>query len=684
MTGASRGPERSRFLPFSAVVGQEEAKTALLLAALDPNLGGVLLRGHKGSAKTTLARGLAALLGEGTPFVELPLGASEDRVVGAIDVAALVRDRTHAFRPGLLAEAHGGVLYVDEINLLADHLVDTLLDVAVSGVNRVERDGITEVHPARFVLVGSMNPEEGELRPQLLDRFGLAVDVAAPDDPAARAEIVRRQLAREQREASAPTGAESFAASPGVDEDGTAEADAALRAALASRRPARLLPVLFGAAARLALAVGAEGMRADLSLCRAAAALAGWEGRESAEVDDLRRVAPLVLAHRRRRQPFDAPGIDDQELQRALDEALEPGPADAGPAPGADSGGKGPAPDSGAAPGADLGPDPDPGVELGTGEDPGPGPPPDSDAGPDAHADRDGEPEPGPDPAGAAGAGRPEPRPNPGEPDPEPLSVDLPTIPARPRLVSAPARRGQTVAGERGRLVGTTPLQRPGQGLAVTPTVLAHAARTGGADEPLAAADLRAPVATQKRSRLVIVAVDASGSMAATRRLAVARRAVLGLLGEAYHRRDRVALVAFRGEQAEVVLRPTGSVEIARRRLADLPTGGTTPLAAGLAAVTEVVVQAARTNESEPYVVFITDGRATAGGPDPLAQADRAAAELAATGAMALVLDAESGPTRLGLAGRLARALGAELLDLEALEAAGEGAVEAAIRDRLG
>ena len=184
-------------LPFSAVVGQDDAKLALVLAAAQPRLGGVLLRGQKGSAKTTLARGHAALLAEGAPFVELPLGATEDRVLGSIDLAALLNDGTPRFRPGLLAAADGGVLYVDEINLLADHLIDSLLDVAVSGVNRVERDGVSHTHPARFVLVGSMNPEEGELRPQLLDRFGLAVDVRASDDPAERAEVVRRQLASE-------------------------------------------------------------------------------------------------------------------------------------------------------------------------------------------------------------------------------------------------------------------------------------------------------------------------------------------------------------------------------------------------------------------------------------------------------------------------------------------------------
>src|SRR3954452_15121315 len=181
--------------PFTAVVGQEDAKLALLLNAVDPAIGGVLLRGQKGSGKTTLARGLAALLPGDAPFVELPVGATEDRLVGTIDLAAALTAGERRFQAGLLAEAHGGVLYVDEVNLLPDHLVDVLLDVAASGVNRVEREGVSHSHPSRFVLVGSMNPEEGELRPQLLDRFGLAVDVAASTDPRVRADAVRRRLA---------------------------------------------------------------------------------------------------------------------------------------------------------------------------------------------------------------------------------------------------------------------------------------------------------------------------------------------------------------------------------------------------------------------------------------------------------------------------------------------------------
>jgi len=307
MTQSSTAPASGSF-PFDAVVGHDDAKLALRLAALDPLIGGVLLRGHKGSAKTTLARGLADLL-DGAPFVELPLGATEDRVVGSLDTRAALSGGEIEFRPGLLAAADGGVLYVDEINLLADHLVDVLLDVAVSGRNVVERDGVSHRHDARFVLVGSMNPEEGELRPQLLDRFGLCVTIETTTDLAARAEAVRRRLAFDRGE---PVGA--------GDPGGSSEL--AATAELASIGDPVIGDTVIEAANRLAVAVGAEGLRADLTLCRAAAACARLDGRDEASVDDVARVAPLVLAHRSRRGPFDPPVLPPDAVEQALRDAF--------------------------------------------------------------------------------------------------------------------------------------------------------------------------------------------------------------------------------------------------------------------------------------------------------------------------------------------------------------------------
>jgi magnesium chelatase subunit D len=640
-------------LPFSSVVGQDDAKLALLLATIEPRLGGVLLRGDKGSAKTTLARGLAALLPDGAPFVELPLGAGEDRVVGAIDVAALLDSRTHAFKPGLLAAAHGGVLYVDEINLLPDHLVDTLLDVAASGVNRVERDGFSETHPARFVLVGSMNPEEGELRPQLLDRFGLAVDVRAPDDPQVRAEIVRRQLAFEA------------AASPDPPDGLNASGDDDLRTVLNGVVAVRCDDETIRAAARLAVAVGAQGLRADLALCRAAGALAGWDGRDRPIPGDLRRVAPLVLGHRRRRDPFESPGIASAELSAALDDALEDRAVDDD---ALDDGGQ-----------EDASPPDEPD-----------GPPNDA---PDGGDRPDGAPRDEPDgPAGADGSGESE---GAGEQAPAPPTSDLPDLRVeapvplgRPGSTPGPRRvaggRAPSAPGRAGRQIGNEAFAGGRRPLDPTGTAIANTSRTNGLGGEFKAEDLRAVVALQPRASLIIFAVDASGSMAGRRRLDAARAAVFALLGDAYRRRDRVAMVVFKGESAEVVLRPTGSVEIARARLADLTSGGRTPLAAGLAEVTRLVRATERAGGPQPAVVVITDGRATAGGADPLAEANAAAADLATTGVGCLVIDAETGPIKLGLAGSLATVLAADHVVLEDLERSGSGeGVAEAIRRRI-
>ncbi|HEV7536936.1 MAG TPA: ATP-binding protein, partial [Acidimicrobiia bacterium] len=281
--------------PLSAIVGQDDLKLALLLHAVDPKLGGVLIRGEKGSGKSTAARALATLMpapgadSGPAPFVELPIGATEDRVVGTLDLEGALLEGRSRLRPGLLAAAHRGVLYVDEVNLLADHLVDVLIDAAAFGVNRIERDGLTAEHPCRFVLVGSMNPEEGELRPQLLDRFGLAVEVRAPRDPELRTEVVRRRLAFD---ADAAAFAERFA----TDET-------ALRGAIAGA--AEMLgdvavpDDVLTLTSRLCAELDAEGLRADLVLARGAAALAALDGRKEATVDDVVRLAPLALAHRR-------------------------------------------------------------------------------------------------------------------------------------------------------------------------------------------------------------------------------------------------------------------------------------------------------------------------------------------------------------------------------------------------
>lgn len=555
-------------LRFSGVVGLDEAKLALTLAGLQPRLGGVLLRGEKGSAKTTLARGFASLLPEGAPFVELPLGATEERVVGSLDLSALLQDGSVNFRAGLLAAAHGGVLYVDEINLLADHLVDVLLDVAVSGINRVERDGVAHEHPARFVLIGSMNPEEGELRPQLLDRFGLAVDVVAPRAVEDRVEAVRRQLSRDVG---------------GSDDHAAAADDAALSARFAAATPATIDEATIEVASRLALAVGAEGLRADLMLCRAAVALASWEGRAEATEDDLRVVAPMVLAHRRRRGPMDQSGISQDELDDAFDQAT-------------------------------------------------------SDAEPSA------------------------------EPEDDFDTADNVAAP-KPKKLDGAGNAGRSAVsreGARGRVIGdrapTTSAFR------VAPVASARSmveARVADPDVSLNQSHLREAIVEERQGALVVVVLDASGSMGAARRVEAAKGLVLTLLTEAYQRRDRVALVTVSGGGAEVVMRPTGSVEVARARLDAVKTGGTTPLADGIAAAADLVDQG-RASGLAARVVLITDGRATEPVGDPVAAAQAAAARL--VNVPTVIVDAEEASPRLGLAATYAAAAAAELVSLTDLE----------------
>nr|WP_232959097.1 AAA family ATPase [Corynebacterium marambiense] len=288
---------------------------ALILNAISPRIGGVVVRGEKGTAKTTTVRAFAALL-DGAPLVNLPIGATEDRVVGSLDVETVLTTGRAEYHPGLLAQADGGVLYVDEVNLLADHLVDTLLDAAATGRVTIERDGISHISPADFVLVGTMNPEEGELRPQLLDRFGLAVDVAASRDVEIRAEIIRRRLDYE----ADPAGFAS--AWEGEDAD------------LAARitRAREILPEVeltgtnLARIAHICASFDVDGMRADLVIARAAAACAAYRGDTAVTDEDIRTAAQLALPHRRRRDPFDEPGLDEDKLDETMDEARDQHP----------------------------------------------------------------------------------------------------------------------------------------------------------------------------------------------------------------------------------------------------------------------------------------------------------------------------------------------------------------------
>jgi magnesium chelatase subunit D len=674
-------------------VGQPDLRLALLLNAVSPAVGGVLVRGEKGTAKSTAVRALAALLPDvdavpGCRFccdpadpdlrcpdgphdpsldgvtrparmVELPVGASEDRLVGALDIERALTEGVRAFEPGLLADAHRGVLYVDEVNLLHDHLVDLLLDAAAMGASYVEREGVSVRHASRFLLVGTMNPEEGELRPQLLDRFGLTVEVAASRETDERVEVVRRRLAYD----ADPAG---FAAR-------WAEDELALRERIAAAR--RLLPEVRlgdGALRQIAATCAAfevDGMRADIVMARTATALAAWADRTVVLAEDVRQAALLALPHRRRRNPFDAPGLDEDRLDEALEQAR-----------GADGG-----TDATTGDGTDDDPEPD---------GPGPGGPgpdgPDGPGGGRPPRDTPGDGRPGGPDAGS-GSGEPggrEAADGPGTPPAEQVPA-IPADPYRTRPLAVPGL-GEGAAGRRsrartahGRTTGARRPLGPPDPLHLAATVRAAAPhqRARGRTGPglvVRRDDLRQAVREGREGNLVLFVVDASGSMAARQRMGAVKGAVLSLLLDAYQRRDKVGLVTFRGTGADLALPPTSSVDAGAARLARLPTGGRTPLAAGLLRAHEVLrVERMRDPSRRPLLVLVTDGRAT-GGAEPVAAAARAARLLAASHLASVVVDCESGPVRLGLAGSLARELGAVAVTLEELRA---DAVSALVRD---
>ena len=658
-----------RTFPFSAVVGSEDMALALILTTVSPEVGGVLVRGEKGTAKTTMVRALAQVLPtidvvEGCRFscdpldldptcpdgphdhpavrsrparlVELPVGATEDRVIGSLDLRQALGIGQVVYEPGLLAAAHRGILYVDEVNLLHDHLVDLLLDAAAMGRSTVERDGVSVAHAARLILIGTMNPEEGELRPQLLDRFGLTVEITAPRDPELRAEVVRRRMAFDREPAA-------FVAA-------YAAAEQALRVRIAAAR--KLLPSVhlgdrqLATIARVCGGFEVDGMRADIVTARAAAAHAAWHGRSKITKSDIRAAARLALPHRRRRNPFDAPGLDEDLLDQLLDEQPDPEPT------------------------------------------PPNGSPPD---GLPSGSERNGD--------SSTSSGHNEAaHPNGHEMQPEPVEgastrsahIDLPPASGfstgrivsagdtyRTRLFTAPGI-GVGEAGHRsraltsvGRAVGAVAADHGSGRLHLTATIRAAAPHQVGrgrlADERLrlATPDLRLTETEGRESNLVLLVVDASGSMAARRRMEAVKAAALSLLLDAYQRRDKVGLITFRGAGATLALPPTSSIDTAARRLEDLPSGGRTPLAEGLLCAAETLrLERIRDPRHRSLLVLVTDGRATHGA-DAVGRSRQVANQLRRAGVASLVIDCESGRISLGLAQTLSVHLGAQYVTVD-------------------
>lgn len=657
----------NRIYPFSAIVGQERMKRALILNAIHPGIGGVLIRGEKGTAKSTAVRALATLLPEiavmeGCPYscdpshpdelcdvcrrnssrrltsrrvrvVNLPLNATEDRLIGGMDFEAAIRSGNPRFQPGLFAEAHRGILYVDEVNLLDDHLVDVLLDVSASGENVVEREGLSFRHPARFILVGTMNPEEGELRPQFLDRFGLCVGVSGAEDPE------ERVLLMERREAF-DTDAPEFDVLYREENEKLATSVATARNLLTSVRMDRSLRQFIS---ELCMENNVAGHRADLIIERTAAAIAALDGRVETTPEDIREAAELALPHR----------------QRA---AAPPPPAEQ-PPPRNEHKHQNP------------------------------------ERNPDQEKEEQKSQEPNPVSERAGNESSPE---REGESGSEEKQNDIQeTQSVQERIFEVgetfkvrrihrrkdrvlrrgSGRRNRTRTSQKqGRYVKSTMRQERGD-LALDATLRAaapHQARRPRHPRlavTIRSRDIREKVREKRVGSFLLFIVDASGSMGAQGRMAAAKGAVMSLLLDAYQKRDRVAMIAFRKREAQLMLPPTSSIDLAGKLLRDLPVGGRTPLSAGLIKGYETLRNHLLKDPSaQPIAVLITDGKTNVALNEenpPLGESLGIASHMALDERIKfIVVDTEqSGFVRFGLALRLAEALRGDYFKIDDLRA---------------
>ncbi|MBE0481457.1 MAG: magnesium chelatase subunit D family protein [Dehalococcoidia bacterium] len=628
-------------LPFTAIVGQEKLKQALLLNAVNPGLLGVLIRGEKGTGKSTAVRALADLLPEidvvRCPFncspanpslqcsvcndkylraedlpvakrkvkvVELPLGATEDRVTGTLDIEKALIAGVKTLEPGILAEVNQGILYIDEVNLLDDHLVDILLDSAAMGINIIEREGISVSHPSRFILVGTMNPEEGEIRPQLLDRFGLSVEIRGVKDVQARVEIIRV--------------VESFEKDPEAFATKYENAQEDLRNRILNARGLLVEVDISGGQLRtiadLCLEFEVHGHRADFLIARAAKTLAAYNQRKNVIEEDIRQAAELVLPHRMRRLPFEDPEPISKRIEAVLQRKT----------PSAE--GKTDTQDYGKAEG---------------------------------HAEDDEEAD--------ACAQIEQPRAeDPSHPHGR-RKAEIKINKDRKRRTGS-GRRARTLSTHSGKYVKARISDDAARDIAIDATIRAVAARKGTLE--IEKQDLREKVRAKKVSSVIVFVVDTSGSMAAMHGIEMAKSATMSLLHESYQKRDKVAFVAVAGEKASILLHPTSSVELAVRHLKALPTEGRTPLSDGLYKGIEILkTQLWKNRNVIPVMVLVSDGR----GNVPLATDVREelvflAGEIKRRGINMVVIDSDDDFLNLGYNKEIVEASGAKHFRLHELD----------------
>lgn len=630
----------SPLYPFPAIIGQEDLKLALLLNAINPKIGGVLIRGEKGTAKSTIVRSLADLLPEITQrkkVVTLPLNATEDRVSGGMDFEQAVRTGKKELLPGLLAEAHQAILYVDEINLLDDHIVDIVLDAAASGWNRIERESLSLCHPSEFLLVGTMNPEEGDLRPQLLDRFGFCVEVTAEVDLLKRVELM---VQRERFDADPNTFRQAYS------EEIEAFSEK-IREAADRIRSVHMPEFLRSFIAELCNKQHVAGHRADIVIEQGAIAHAAFLGKTTVAVDDIQAVSKFALLHRK---------------QEVSDPPTPPPPEQDDPSENSES----------SEPEDDQTPDQNENQEQET-------PPPpeqqpdDHDATEDASENQDH------DETQSKDEGHlPQ--------DNDQLFEIGETFRVR-RIESRKDKKSRRGSGRRsrtrvslkqGRYVKST-LRKGTNDIAFDATLRAAAPFQKQRKIPkdlcvaLNQEDIREKIREKKTGNFLLFVVDASGSMGAKGRMSASKGAIMSLLLDAYQKRDKVAMISFRKESAVVNLPATSSIELAAKRLSEMPVGGRTPLSAGLEKAIQMIQSVQyRDSASRPIVIIITDGRSNVAVTDlkPIEEALMMAGRLAENENLTrIVVDTESkGPVMFGLAGQLAAAADAAYYKIDDLK----------------
>lgn len=624
--------------PFTAVVGQEQAKKALLIALVNPKAGGLLIGGRKGTAKSVLARSAKELIGS-KQFIDLPLNVTEDMLFGSIDIEYAVSKGQKRFAPGILARANENILYIDEVNLLRQELLLAVLDANAAGLNQVERDGISFTHPVHLTVVATMNPEEGVLPQHILDRFGMYVDVEGEAEIEHRVMIMRRALAYGSDVASFR---KEYAES-------TQELATRIAAAVKLLPQIQLSDAMLILAAQMVSQALCAGHRAEIYLLEAAKALAALAGRSYVLPKDIEEAAQYVLPHRMRKPPEpQEPEENEQESQEQNEDDSENNDDEAQD-------------DS-------LDNDNLPPPPLNNNEDDG------------AADDKQDENE-------QEQKDEQEPQHNNDQLAPEEQIADIDKGFRLPKMLldlgkDRNIRRGSGKRSttrtdlKQGRYVRAELPKAKVEDLAFDATIRAAAPfqklrEDNGCALNIKPEDLRQKVREKRIGNTFLFAVDASGSMGARERMRAVKGAIFYMLQEAYQKRDRVGMIAFRRQQAELLLPITRSVDLAQKCLTELPTGGKTPLADGLAVALQTLSMLNKhDSELEPILVLVTDGRANAteaDGGDPVASALKMAERVGKAKITSVVIDTESDFIKLGLAKRIAAAMGANYYTLQRL-----------------